>query len=1203
MVRKRRGGTGTKRIVATVAATGVAAAMAYAVPLSADAAAPGAPARAAASGQLSPRLSALAAGSQPGTGSAGTGEELTVPESGAGSLLRTPNGKRLVVDLRLSSKGADTIASLEAAGARLLPQPEGYGRLAVSIRPDDLTAVAAVPGVLYVGEEITPIVNATCDATISEGDAILNVPDLRAAGVDGTGVKIGVISDSFDKAAAPATNATQDIASDNLPGAANDCGHTSVSTVADKPTAGTDEGRAMMQIVHDLAPGSPIDFATAFISEPSFAANITALADQGAKVIVDDVSYIDEPMYQDGIVEQAVTGVRARGVNYFSSSANNRYVKNGHEVGSYEAVDGYRPGTCPAIVAITNTHTDCHNFGTAGAPDPTFGFSYVANQNIRPVIQWAEAWDGGVTTDLDLYLIDTNTNTTIGTGSLVNNLTSQQAYEWFGGTLPTNRNLAFVVARKSNVAPAATPRFKFVMAGNGANPWGTVEHETPVAGTTDVMGPTAFGHNGGADAMSVGASDVRVATNLNNYSSFGPVTTVFGPVNGSTPAAALPAPLVVAKPDLVASDCNHTTFFSGASHVFCGTSAAAPHAAAVAALLQQRYPTATPEGINAAMTSSATPIAGVDPSFQGAGLLNARDSLGAVVVPPAQPTVSSTDPGSPGTSTTPKVKGTAGAGSTVEIYATADCSGTPAATGTAADFAAAGIPVTVATGSTTTFKATATNSGGSSPCSSSSVAYTQLNLPAAPTVTGTEPAATGATTTPKVIGTAEAGSAVDVYPTSDCSGSPAATGTAAAFASPGLPVAVTAGSTTTFHATATNAVGTSPCSATSATYTQQDPPAAPTVTGTSPASPGASTTPKVTGTADAGSTVKIYPTADCSGSPAATGTATDFASPGLTVTVTSGSTTSFHATATNGGGTSACSATSATYTQEDPPDAPTVTGTDPASPGLTTTPKVTGTAAAGTTVKIYPTADCSGSPAATGTAAAFTSPGLTVTVAAGSTTTFHATATSGVGTSPCSASSTSYTQQDLPAMPSVTGTDPVSPGVTTTPKVTGTAEAGSTVKLYPTPDCSGSPAASGTAAAFTSPGLTVTVATGSTTTFHATATNAVGTSPCSTTSATYAQQDPPPPPAAPDTLLTKTPPKKVKTTKKKVKVSFEFSSSVPGSTFACSIDGGAFTACTSGVTFKLKAGTHSFAVRATAGGLTDASPASYSFKVKRKRHA
>ena len=57
----------------------------------------------------------------------------------------------------------------------------------------------------------------------------------------------------------------------------------------------------MAQIVHDLAPGSPIDFATAFISEPSFAANITALADQGAKVIVDDVSYIDEPMYQDGM--------------------------------------------------------------------------------------------------------------------------------------------------------------------------------------------------------------------------------------------------------------------------------------------------------------------------------------------------------------------------------------------------------------------------------------------------------------------------------------------------------------------------------------------------------------------------------------------------------------------------------------------------------------------------------------------------------------------------------------------------------------------------------------------------------------------------------------------------------------------------------------------------------------------------------------
>ena len=75
----------------------------------------------------------------------------------------------------------------------------------------------------------------------------------------------------------------------------------------------------------------------------------------------------------------------------------------------------------------------------------------------------------------------------------------------------------------------------------------------------------------------------------------------------------------------------------------------------------------------------------------------------------------------------------------------------------------------------------------------------------------------------------------------------------------------------------------------------------------------------------------------------------------------------------------------------------------------------------------------------------------------------------------------------------------------------------------------------------------------------------------------------------------------MKTTKRKVKVSFEFTSTIAGSTFACSIDGKAFAPCTSGVTYKLKAGKHTFAVRATAAGVTDPTPATYAFKIKHKK--
>lgn len=610
-----------KKIAGGLLAAAVAAGTAYAVPSTAQAA----PAPAPAPGHhLSTRLAALVAGNGAEAAPSANGAQFAPVQTGAGSLLRTSDG-RLVVDVRLSSYDAGKVNGVKAAGGNVIARTPSLRQVTVSVAPGDLTAVGDAAGVEYVGEELTPQSSAVCDTTVSQGDAILNANQLRATGVDGTGIKVGVLSDSYNKAAAPFTNAPADIVSDNLPGTGNTCGHTSVSTVADKPTAGTDEGRGMMQIVHDLAPGSPLDFATAFISEPSFASNITALASQGAKVIVDDVTYFDEPMYQDGIVEQAVTGVRAQGVDYFSSSANNRMVLNNHEVGSYEAVNGYRPTPCPAYITA---HADCHNFGTAGAPDSTFTYLPNNGQTIRAIMNWAEPWFG-VNTDLDLYIVDQTASAVLASSTTVNTGGggSQQTFEGLSGTQnnPGGDQWAFVVARKSAVAPATTPRFKIVFANNGVQSFSTLEREVPDAGTGDVMGPTAFGHNGGADTMSVGASDVRVATNLNSYSSYGPVTSLFGPVVGTTPAAPLTTPRVVNKPDLVASDCNVTTFFAGAGPPFhfCGTSAAAPHAAAVAALLRQKYPSATTTTINNAMITSATPIAGVPASFQGGGLINA----------------------------------------------------------------------------------------------------------------------------------------------------------------------------------------------------------------------------------------------------------------------------------------------------------------------------------------------------------------------------------------------------------------------------------------------------------------------------------------------------------------------------------------------------------------------------------------------------
>src|SRR6202041_1444323 len=83
-----------------------------------------------------------------------------------------------------------------------------------------------------------------------------------------------------------------------------------------------DEGRAMLQIVHDVAPGASLAFYTADDSEADFASGIGKLAAAGAKVIADDVGYFDEPFYQDGILAQAVDAVEAQGVTYVSAAGN-----------------------------------------------------------------------------------------------------------------------------------------------------------------------------------------------------------------------------------------------------------------------------------------------------------------------------------------------------------------------------------------------------------------------------------------------------------------------------------------------------------------------------------------------------------------------------------------------------------------------------------------------------------------------------------------------------------------------------------------------------------------------------------------------------------------------------------------------------------------------------------------------------------------
>src|SRR5262245_1327750 len=290
--------------------------------------------------RLSSRASALTRGAR----------RLALPASGPGSLVQAGGG--VVVDVRADTTSDAFLDALRAAGARVEFVNDALRTVTVATAPDDLASVAAVDGVRNVRPELAPFHSAACPSgdVVSEGDAQLQAAQARAAfGVTGAGVKVGVISDSFDHDPSAPTGAADDVAGGDLPGTGNPCGLTTpVDVLAEGTrTADDDEGRAMLQVVHDLAPGASLAFASA-IPETAFPARVASLrATHGARVIVDDISYADEPYFQAGPAAVAADAAVAGNAAYFTSAANNNFIQNGADRGSWEA-PAYRNTSCPS---------------------------------------------------------------------------------------------------------------------------------------------------------------------------------------------------------------------------------------------------------------------------------------------------------------------------------------------------------------------------------------------------------------------------------------------------------------------------------------------------------------------------------------------------------------------------------------------------------------------------------------------------------------------------------------------------------------------------------------------------------------------------------------------------------------------------------------------------------------------------------------
>jgi hypothetical protein len=499
--------------------------------------------------------------------------------------------------------------------------------------------IAAIPalerlGTLHFARPAYAATNA--GLVTSQGDQAARADLARSLfGVDGTGVTVGVLSDSFNCLGGAAT----DVANNDLP---------TVNVVQEMPTCSgaTDEGRGMLQIVHDVAPGAPLAFATAFSGQAGFANNITALRLAGADVIVDDVIYFEEPMFQDGIIAQAVDAAVAAGVPYFSSAGNS----------ARRAYDSaFRPGPAFAMDAIPSAPGAprffggiAHDFDPGGGTDVLQSFTLPSGGIMTLTLQWDSPFFSvsgapGTQNDVDVYVLNAGLTQVVG-GAVADNV-NRDAVESFTFTNTTgstaNFNLMIVKFTGSNPG-----RFKYVLFRFGNNTTaGTINQFATNSGTL-------FGHANAAGAEAVGAAF------FGNTPAFGVTPPVLEPFSsaGTTPilftTAGAPAlDLRAQKPEIVAPDGANTTFFGSdiggdtdAFPNFFGTSAAAPHAAAVAALILQASPGLSPAAVYAALESTALDMgqAGFDPDT-GFGLIRADAAVAAALGLPMV-TIVATDP-------------------------------------------------------------------------------------------------------------------------------------------------------------------------------------------------------------------------------------------------------------------------------------------------------------------------------------------------------------------------------------------------------------------------------------------------------------------------------------------------------------------------------------------------------------------------------
>lgn len=615
---------------------------------------------------------------------------------------------------------------------------------------------------------------ARTGAASSQGDYAQRSDVVRADNptLTGAGITVGVLSDSFNCYAVYAepgsgvpvsgnegyayngftADYTTDVSTGDLPSNVNvleeaDC----LNYGAPTQLPFGDEGRAMLQVVHDVAPGASLAFYTAENSEADFANGIGKLAAAGAKVIADDVGYFDEPFFQDGLVAQAIDAVEAQGVAYFSAAGNDGSLAYENLAPSFSTLSG----------SGSNAGEYLLNFDTSGATTttalpltipviPPGDFVAVVVEWDQPYVTGA-AGSVGASSRIDLCITGGTGSDTITDydGNPVSctgpNAIGVDPYQIMIISNPANatgnsqqQNLNIVVGLADGTAAPGRLLVAIEDDGLGSQIDSFATHSA-----------TLQGHPGAAGAAAVGAAfyftTPRCGTSpatLETFSSEGGAPILF-----DTSGNRLATPVVRQKPDFVGPDGGNDTFLgftlasagitdsSGLLNTsisecqnnpnypnYFGTSAATPHAASIAALILQANAGVTPTQIYTVLHNSALPMSATTPNFNsGYGFIQADAAL-ALIVPGAPELTLAATSVAAGSSTTLSWSSV----NATSCTATGSWSGTLATSGTQT--------ISPTTAGSLTYGLTCANSAGSS--TASTVTLTVTAAAAATTSSG-----------------------------------------------------------------------------------------------------------------------------------------------------------------------------------------------------------------------------------------------------------------------------------------------------------------------------------------------------------------------------------------------------------------------------------------------------------------------------------